>query len=113
MLRELLLGSRLWGRTLSLCDVLTLQIVCFANSFRSLSSGGEYLVELNHCGFRLLGEIEFLDEFSLQTGTMYWTLHRTLFTSLKNCPAHLSFVLLNVCGLWKESRIIFFHHLQA
>ena len=68
---------------------------------RSLPSGGECLIELNHWRFCLVGETEFLDEFALHTGTMYWT---TLTMPLQTVRhTRLSFV----CGLWEESRIIF------
>ena len=56
----------------------------FLGLLRSLSPGGECLIELKHWWFCLFSEIEFRDEFSRLTWTMHWTLRSTLSTSLKN-----------------------------
>ena len=50
---------------------------------RLLPSRGDFLIELNHSQLCFVRETEFLDEFSLLAGTMYWTLRSILSTSLK------------------------------
>ena len=55
----------------------------FFEFLRSLSPGGECLIELKHCRFCLVSEIEFLDEFSRLTWKMHWTLRSILSMSLK------------------------------
>ena len=100
------------GRTL-----LALWCLYFADrmffEFLSLQpSGGECLIELNHWRFCLAGEIGFLDEFSLLTGTMYRTLRSILCTSLRTAgQTRLSFCRMNVA--FGKSWELFFFNLFA
>ena len=55
----------------------------FFGLLRSLSAGGECLIELKHWRFCLFSEIEFRGEFSRLTWAMHWTLRSILSTSLK------------------------------
>ena len=72
----------------------------FFEFLRSLSPGGECLIELKHWRFCLLSEIEFLDEFCFLTWTMHWTLRSILSMHVAaNCRADASFFFLVEC-LW-------------
>ena len=81
----------------------------FFGFLRLLPSGGDCLIEFIHWQFCFAGEIEFLHEFSLLTGTMYWTLRRILSSSLKTVgPTRLSFCRMSV-AFGKRQELFFFH----
>ena len=82
----------------------------FLEFLRSLPSGSECLIELNHWRFFLFGEIEFLDEFSLLTGTRNWMLSSILSTSFKTVGhTGLSFWTMFVAFGKKSQELFFFH----
>ena len=91
-----------------LCDVLLADRLFF-EFLRSLSPGGECLIELKHWRFCLVSEIEFLGEFSRLTWTMHWTLRSILSTSLKPVgQTRLSFCRMSV-AFGMGQKLFFFH----
>ena len=80
----------------------------FLQFLSSLPSGGVCLIELNHWRFCLVDEIEFLHEFSLPTGTRYWTLRRILSTSLKTVGQTLFFFCRVSLAFEKSQELYFF-----
>ena len=81
----------------------------FFGFLRSLSPGGECLIELKHWRICLVCEIEFLDEFFRLTWTMHWTLRSILSTSLIQTVGQtcLSFCRMSVT-FGMSQRLFFF-----
>ena len=82
----------------------------FFEFLRSLSPGGECLIELKQWRFWLVSEIEFLDEFSRLTRTMHWTLRSMHSVHVaENCLADASpFCRMSVA--FGMSQTLFFFH---